>query len=98
MANVILRVEFEGKDEFYFSNSHDKKSSSYELVNARLTYQGSNWDVSLWGRNLSDEDYATRGFYFSNQFGNNPANGYAPETYVQYGEPRVVGISASYTF
>jgi iron complex outermembrane recepter protein len=98
MANVILRVELEGKDEFYFSNSHDQQSSSYELVNSRLTYQASNWDVSLWGRNLSDEDYATRGFYFSNQFGNNPANGYAPETYVQYGEPRVVGISASYTF
>jgi len=98
MANVIIRVEVEGKDEFYFSNSHDQQSSSYELVNARLTYLGSNWDVSLWGRNLSDEDYSTRGFYFSNQFGNNPANGYAPETYVQYGEPRVVGVSASYTF
>jgi iron complex outermembrane recepter protein len=98
LTNVILRVEFEGKDKFYFSNSHDQQSSSYELVNARLTYRGSNWDVSLWGRNLSDEDYATRGFYFSNQYGNNPANGYAPETYVQYGEPRVVGISGSYTF
>ncbi|WP_101758192.1 TonB-dependent receptor [Oceanicoccus sp. KOV_DT_Chl] len=98
MTRLILRVEVEGKDAFYFSNSHDQQSDAYELLNARLTYQGDNWDVALWARNLTDEDYQTRGFYFSNQFGNNPANGYAPETYVQYGEPRVAGISASYTF
>jgi iron complex outermembrane receptor protein len=98
MANLILRVELEGKDEFYFSNSHNEKSSDYELINARLTYFASNWDVSLWGRNLTDQDYQTRGFYFSNAFGNNPANGYAPETYSQLAEPRVVGVSANYTF
>ncbi|CAA0090631.1 Pesticin receptor [Zhongshania aliphaticivorans] len=98
MANLVLRVELEGKDEFYFSNSHNEKSSAYELVNARLTYYASNWDVSLWGRNLTDKDYQTRGFYFSNAFGNNPANGYAPETYYQFGEPRVMGVSANYTF
>lgn len=98
MTNLILRVEVEGKDEFYYSNSHNQQSSPYELVNARLTYQGDQWEVALWGRNLTDEDYTVRGFYFSNQFGNNPANGYAPETYVQYGEPKVVGVSASYTF
>ncbi|WP_269620505.1 TonB-dependent receptor [Zhongshania sp. BJYM1] len=97
-TNLVLRLEVEGKDEFYFSNSHNEKSTAYELVNARLTYFGSNWEVSLWGRNLDDKDYETRGFYFSNAFGNNPANGYAPEAYYQFGEPRVAGISASYTF
>ncbi|MFT6551893.1 MAG: outer membrane receptor protein involved in Fe transport [Zhongshania marina] len=98
LSNLVLRVELEGKDEFYFSNSHNEKSSSYELINARLTYYASNWDVSVWGRNLADEDYETRGFYFSNAFGNNPANGYAPEAYYQFGEPRIVGVSANYTF
>ena len=98
MSNLILRIEVEGKDEFYYSNSHNQKSSSYELLNARLTYQADQWQVALWGRNLTDEDYTVRGFYFSNQFGNNPANGYAPETYVQYGEPKVIGVSASYSF
>jgi iron complex outermembrane receptor protein len=97
-SKLTLRLEAEGKDEFYFSNSHNQKSSRYELFNARLSYQGSNWDVALWGRNLSNEDYQTRGFYFSNQFGNDPAKGYAPEAYYQFGEPRVAGISASYTF
>ncbi|WOX06501.1 TonB-dependent receptor [Microbulbifer pacificus] len=96
--NLVARLELEGKDDFYFSNSHNEKSTAFELVNARLTYRGDNWDVSLWGRNLTNEIYYTRGFYFSNQFGNNPANGYAPEAYYQLGEPRVAGVSGSYTF
>ena len=96
--NLTARVELEGKDDFYFSNSHNEKSTAYELVNVRLTYRGDNWDLSLWGRNLTDEVIYTRGFYFSNQFGNNPANGYAPEAYYQLGEPRTAGISGSYTF
>ncbi|MBY6191514.1 TonB-dependent receptor [Microbulbifer agarilyticus] len=97
-GNLSARLELEGKDEFYFSNSHNEKSAAYELVNARLTYREDNWDLSLWGRNLTDEVIYTRGFYFSNQFGNNPANGYAPEAYYQLGEPRTAGISGSYTF
>jgi outer membrane receptor protein involved in Fe transport len=98
MRNLILRIELEGKDAFYFSNSHNEKSASYELVNARLTYRASNWDISLWGRNLANDDVQTRGFYFSNAFGNDPAKNYIPETYYQLGEPRVAGISANYSF
>ncbi|GAA5525851.1 pesticin receptor [Microbulbifer aestuariivivens] len=95
---LTLRLELEGKDDFYFSNSHDKKSTAYELLNARLTYSRDNWQASLWGRNLADRDYYTRGFYFSNQYGNNPANDYAPEPYYQFGEPRLAGVAASYAF
>ncbi len=98
LSNLSLRVEVEGKDKFYFSNSHNEQSRRYELFNARLSYQANNWELALFGRNLTDKDYYTRGFYFSNQYGNNPANGYAPEAYYQFGAPRVVGISASYTF
>ena len=98
LEHFYMRVEIEGKDEFFFSNSHDEKSDSYELFNARLGYRLDEWEVALWGRNLTDEDVAVRGFFFSNQFGNNPGNGYAPEVYQQLGEPRVIGLSASYRF
>lgn len=95
---MYLRIETEGKDAFFFSNSHDEKSDSYELINARIGYQTQAWELSFWGRNLTDEDVATRGFFFSNAFGNNPANGYAPELFTQLGEPRIVGVSAQYNF
>ena len=88
------RLEAEGKNSFYFSDSHDQQSDSYELFNASVGYQSLHWDITLWARNLTDEDYATRGFYF----GNDPRKFYADEEYVQYGEPRVFGANATYRF
>ena len=51
--------------------------------------------MALWGRNLTDEDYAVRGF---GSFGNDPRKSYALEPYYQYGDPRQLGVSASYRF
>ena len=91
-----IGLDVEGKDEFYFSNTHNERSERYELIHTRLDFTTEQWSVSLWARNLTDEDVETRGFYFSNEFGNNPSNGYTPEAYTQLGEPRLVGISARY--
>jgi iron complex outermembrane receptor protein len=87
-----VSVSLDAKDNFYFSDSHDVQSEPYELLNTNLSYLGENWSLSLWGRNLTNEDYAVRGFFFG-EFGNDPRKGYAPEPYFQFGEPRVIGIS-----
>jgi outer membrane receptor protein involved in Fe transport len=89
-----FRVNIEGKDEFYFSNSHNEKSTSYALVNSSIDYRNGDWKVTLWGRNLFDKDYATRGFFF----GNDPSTGYADTKYTQKGDPRVIGLSVSYDY
>lgn len=91
---VYARVEVEGKDRFYFSDSHDQQSDSYALLHARVGYRSGPFNVALWGRNLTDKDYQTRGFYFPND----PRKFYIFEPYYQYGEPRVVGVAASYEF
>jgi len=90
-----LRAEVEGKDAFYFSSRHEEQSEAYELFNARLGYRRGFWDVAMYVRNLSDEDVRVRGF---GSFGNDPRDGYAVEPYYQFGEPRTVGLSASYAF
>jgi len=101
MAHVAARysngpwsasISIDAKDAFYFSDSHDIQSQAYETLNTNLSYSGGDWRLSLWGRNLTDQDYAVRGFFFG-AFGNDPRKGYSPEPYVQFGEPRVVGIS-----
>jgi len=91
---LTFRANVEGKDEFYFSNSHNEKSGSYALTNASLEYRTGDWKVTLWGRNLFDKDYETRGFFF----GNNPAKNYAPENFVQFGDPRVVGLNVAWDY
>jgi len=92
--NWTLRANIEGKDEFYFSNSHDAKSGSYAITNASLQYQQQNWKFTLWGRNLFDKDYYTRGFFF----GNDPRDNYTEKTYKQYGDPRTFGMTVSYDY
>ncbi|EEF78914.1 TonB-dependent receptor [Methylophaga thiooxydans] len=90
-----VRANMEGKDDFYFSNSHSSKSGSYVIYNASATYQKENWKFTLWGRNLFDKDYYTRGFFFDNTPPNYEDN---PTTYKQYGDPRVIGMTVSYDY
>lgn len=89
------RVEVEGKDAFFFSSRHEAKSDAYELLNVRLGYTAEDWELALWGRNLTDEGYQTRGF---GSFGNDPRKGYATEPYHQYGDPKIVGVSGTFSF
>ena len=92
--NLYARFEVEGRDEFFFSNSHDAQSDAYELANLTLGYQRDNIEITLWGRNIFDTRYEVRGF----RFGNDPRNGYATDTFVQLGEPAVFGITGRYSF
>jgi iron complex outermembrane receptor protein len=88
-ANLSL----EGRDNFYFSVSHQEKSDTMSLVNASLAYNHENWQLRLWARNLTDEDYSIRGF---GSFGNDPRDGYTTRPFVQFGEPRIIGVTGSY--
>lgn len=87
-------LDIEGKDGFYFSDSHNASANAYTLLNARVGYQQDNWRVTVWGKNLTDQTYAVRGF----EFGNDPRNGYATEQYVQLGAPRMLGVSTRFMF
>lgn len=84
-----LRIEVEGRDDFFFSDSHASKSQSFELLHAALGYESERWSAKLWGRNLTDEDVAVRGFFF----GNDPRDNYTPRVFSQLGEPARVGLS-----
>tara|TARA_Y100000739_G_scaffold77238_1_gene65416 strand:- start:401 stop:2224 length:1824 start_codon:yes stop_codon:yes gene_type:complete len=79
----------EGKDDYYFSDSHNAQAPNTNLVNASLGYEAENWAVRAWARNVFDETVPTRGF----EFGNNPLDGYTSQTYIQLGEPRVAGVT-----
>jgi outer membrane receptor protein involved in Fe transport len=91
---VRLNLNIEGRDEYYFSDGHEEQSPSYALVNAALTYEVDNWELSLWGRNLGDRDYFLRGFSFPND----PRDGYSNTRWTQLGSPRQYGISATASF
>lgn len=89
------KANLEGRGSYYFSNRHNAKSDAYKLINSSLEYTKDNWTATLWGRNLANADYQVRGF---GDFGNNPANGYAVETYTQQGNPRTFGFTVGYDY
>ncbi|OUR75174.1 TonB-dependent receptor [Colwellia psychrerythraea] len=106
----LFNISVDGKDEFYFSDTRyfdygydgtfapipdeDLKSESIILLNASVSYIQDNWQVKLWGRNLTDEDYANRGFYFDND----SRDGYIPKAHTQLSEPLVFGATLDYQF
>jgi len=53
--------------------------------------------ITVWGRNLTDEDYAVHGLYFAadprDDFG-----AWQNMTYQQLGEPRTYGLEMRYAF
>lgn len=91
----LFKTNLEGRGSYYFSNRHNEKADAYNLLNTSIEYIYNTLTVSLWAKNITDEDYQTRGF---GTFGNNPQNGWETELYTQQGNPRTFGLTVSYDF
>ncbi|MCZ6870294.1 MAG: TonB-dependent receptor [Gammaproteobacteria bacterium] len=87
LEHFFARLEIEGRDEFFYADRHNESSDPYELVHASIGFERGRVRATLWARNLTDENYHVRGFFF----GNDPRNGYVAESYTQLGEPRRIG-------
>jgi outer membrane receptor protein involved in Fe transport len=89
----FTRLDLTARDEFYFDVSHDQKSQSYALANARIGYETERWTAQLWIRNAFDENYAVRGFFFENEPPDFPTR-----LYVRRGDPRQLGFTVDMRF
>ncbi len=86
-------VEWVGRAEQYDSNNQNEARSSFNVVNASLGHDWGNWALTLWTRNLFNEEYEKRVFFFGNEDPN-----YIPTRYETRADPRSVGVSALYRF
>ncbi|MDG2118147.1 MAG: TonB-dependent receptor [Gammaproteobacteria bacterium] len=94
--NSVLEFDanLQGRDKFYFSDSHSGQSEKYNLLNASVRYSQKDWRLTVWGRNINNQDYLVRGFFF----GNDPRDNYSPKNYTQLGEPARYGITLNLDF
>jgi outer membrane receptor protein involved in Fe transport len=90
---LFARLDLAARDEFYFDVSHDQKSESHALANARAGYETERWTAQLWVRNAFDENYAVRGFFFENEPPDFPTR-----LYVRRGDPRQLGVTVDMRF
>jgi outer membrane receptor protein involved in Fe transport len=92
-AGWMARLDLSGEDGFYHDTSHDQRADARLLTNFRIGFEAEHWSVHAWARNLFDEKYPVRGFFF----GNEPPD--FPETlYLRWGDPRQLGLTARYQF
>ena len=90
---IHLNLENSGMDEFYFEDQYNPKSEFYNIFNLNIGFVIANWDFAVWGKNILNENYPTRGYYFDLGIGNNGA-----QSYKMFGKPAHFGISAGYHF
>lgn len=82
------RLDVTGMGAFYYDlPPNDTRSRPYALVNGRLGWMTERYEAYLWGRNLLNQNYTVRGFYF----GDEPPD-FPNKLYTQLGEPRNVGV------
>jgi iron complex outermembrane recepter protein len=89
----MARVDLSGEAGFYFDTSHDQRSNARFLANVRAGYGAERWSLEAWVRNLFDERYPVRGFWF----GNEPPE-FPNRLYLRWGDPRQAGLTARYSF
>jgi outer membrane receptor protein involved in Fe transport len=92
-AGWMARVDLSGESGFFFDTSHDQRADSRFLANVRTGYEAERWSVEIWARNLFDERYPVRGFYFENEPPDFPT-----KLYLRWGDPRQLGLTARYSF
>ena len=91
--NLEFLLDFNGKSDFYYSDSHDNTSDDYILTNINMIYTKDKINLNFWVRNIFDEYYSLRGFYF----GNEPPN-FEDTLYERHGDPRSYGLTFRYDF
>lgn len=87
-SGLFARLDVSARDDFYFDVSNNQKSDPARIVNTRIGYEAERWSAELWARNVLDETYAVRGFYF----GNEPPQ-FENTLYIRQGDPRQVGVT-----
>jgi iron complex outermembrane recepter protein len=87
------QAEWVGRARQFDSNNHDETRRGFDVFNATLGYTWGNWTVSLWGRNIFDESYDKRVFFFGNE---DPD--YITKRYESHADPRQFGVTAAFRF
>ena len=86
-SGFMARAEILGVGKFYGDPKNTTSQEAHELVNAKIGWETETWDAYLWGKNLTDKEYATYVSPFGS-FGK----------VAKDAEPMAVGVTLMYRF
>jgi len=86
-------AELVGRAEQFDSNNQHEARRAFTVVNATLGYAWGDWTLAFWAKNLFDEVYDKRVYFFGNE---DPD--YIETRYENRADPRQIGGTVSYRF
>ena len=89
---IKINIEYLGKDSFFISNDSNQIIQGYALLNASLNYKFRKTSISVWGKNLTDNRYGVKAFYFV------LTPDYEEKYYIQWGDPVEYGATIQFKF
>ncbi len=93
-AGLFLRAEVTGRGSFYYDlPALDPYSSHAYVLNLKAGIKRDRWSADAWVRNVTDRNYAVRGFNFADV----PPD-FPNQQFIQLGAPRQFGATMSYSF
>jgi iron complex outermembrane receptor protein len=94
-SGLFLRADLTGRGSFYYDLPalDPYASHAYVLLNLKAGIRRDRWSADVWIRNVTDRNYAVRGFYFADV----PPN-FSYQQFVELGAPRQLGATLSYSF
>jgi hypothetical protein len=75
------------------SNNQNEARRAFRIVNASVGYAWRQWTFTVWARNVFNQRYEKRVFFFGNE---DPD--YVETRYETRADPRQLGVSAAYRF
>jgi iron complex outermembrane receptor protein len=90
---LFASAELVGRAQQFDSNNQNEARRAFRIVNATLGYAWARWSLTLWAKNVFDEEYDKRVYFFGNA---DPD--YLETRYENRADPRQVGVTASYRF
>jgi outer membrane receptor protein involved in Fe transport len=88
-----VKAELIGRAEQFDSNNQNEARRAFQTVNLTLNYTWQRWSLTLWARNLLDEAYDKRVYFFGNA---DPD--YVETRYSTRADPRQIGATVAWRF
>lgn len=85
---LFLNADYNRVGEHYLDLENTRTQGDYQTVDAKVGYAKDDYEVYLWGKNLTNTAYVTRAFYMSG----------AGQWYGRAGDPFTFGVNANITF
>ncbi len=92
-GGLFFNADLAGRARQFDSNNQNEARRAFRTVNAVLGYTTGRWTVSLWARNLLDEEYDRRVFFFGNA-----EPDFSETRYENRADPRQIGVTAAWRF